>query len=78
MSTYRVLPLDDTRFAVADTADEYQFVGSLAECEEWLDAIERQPNSAEEAEPKADSGRPIPRDADPESLWSWLKRRLFG
>lgn len=78
MSTYRVLPLDDARFAVADTANEFQFVGSLAECEEWLDGIDQVQGSNRETAtgptPSA-PGHPI---AESESLWRRLKRLIFG
>lgn len=78
MSTYRVLPLDDARFAVADTANEFQFVGSLAECEEWLDSIDQVQRSNSETTAgttPAPPGHPIIESA---SLWRRLMRLLFG
>ena len=39
--SFRVLSLDDRRFAIADARGEYLFVGTLAACEDWLDCRER-------------------------------------
>ena len=39
--SFRVLSLDDRRFAIADARGEYLFVGTLAACADWLDCRER-------------------------------------
>jgi hypothetical protein len=56
--SFRVLSLDDRRFAIADARGEYLFVGTLAACEDWLDCRERAGCTATEGD--AEGGQ-VPR-----------------
>jgi hypothetical protein len=71
MSAYRLTSLDDARFAVADAENEIQFVGTLAECEEWLDRGDQVRTVANETASGAAVSPPV-------SWWSRLWQALLG
>lgn len=80
MTAFRLIPLDDSRFAVADAANEIQFVGSLAECEQWLDGFDHAPSAARrDAPPPAlNASLEAPPKEDVLPLYRRLWHRLFG